>query len=60
MAEGQKTHMRTGGRLVEGWGAQNREKKYWKNKRRGKKESGISRYEVPIRGKKVRTISLKT
>lgn len=33
------------------------EKKYWKNKGRGKKESGISKYEGPMGGE-ARTISL--
>lgn len=35
---GQKTHMRMGRRLVEGRGAGNREKKYWKKKRRAKRK----------------------
>lgn len=51
MVVGQKTHMRMGRRLVEGRGAGNREKKYWK-KKGGQKESGVSKYEVPIREKK--------
>lgn len=33
-------------------------KKQWKNKGRRKNESGISKYEGPIRGEKVRTVSL--
>lgn len=58
VAEGQKTHMRMGRRLVEGRGAGNRKKNTGRIKG-GQKESGVSKYEVPIRKKKVRTTSFK-
>lgn len=51
MVVGQKTHMRMGRRLVEGRGAGNGEKNTGR-KKGGQKESGVSKYEVPIREKK--------